>query len=148
MGNNAYSPMKGAKGDYVAGQVIFQTDRISITPTIAKFDGVSYQVANIGSVRVVINGLWHPAAVVLLLVWAVCWIIAFNNVGVGKEGEYFFAGLIFGMIGGVWQRWWPRKEFVLLLKTSSGDVQAYKTTNRDHILDVKHSLDEAFNARQ
>jgi hypothetical protein len=131
----------------MAGQVIFQSGRISITPTIARFDGVSYQVANIGSVRVLVKPLWHPIAILLYLICVGAWIAAYNDQPVGKASEAFVVGLLFGVAGALWQRFWPLKEYVLLLKTSSGDVQAYTTRNHDHIVEVKHGLEEAFNAR-
>lgn len=131
----------------MAGNELFSSRSVSITPHIARFREVSYQIANIGSVRVLQNRKHHPVAIALSVVAVGAFLFGYNAPDAARS-EYAYYVTTFALAAAIaWQVLWPRIEYVLVLKTSSGDVQAYTTTSREHILEVKHAIEDAFARR-
>jgi hypothetical protein len=49
-------------------ELLFELNGARVTPHIATFGGTSYQIANIGSVRVVRRKKYNPLAIIIFLV--------------------------------------------------------------------------------
>jgi hypothetical protein len=133
----------------MAANELFSSGSVSITPHIARFKEVSYQIVNIGSVRVLREKKHHIVMKLLMVVTAGAALVAYNykdtDLDVGATAVYVAVVTFVAAIA--WQVIWPRIEYILVLKTSSGDVQAYRTGDREHILEVKHAIEEAFGRR-
>ena len=132
-------------------ELLFELDDVRITPHVAKFGGASYQIANIGGVRVVRLRKRNPVAVAAFFLGL--GLIAAAAAGSrNKElAESYFplavAGV--GVIVGAFllQLVWPRRAFALILRTSSGDVEALTSRRKKFVFDVKQALEQAFVAR-
>ena len=107
-------------------ELLFELNGARVTPHIATFGGTSYQIANIGSVHVARRKRSNPVAVIILLLGlgTVATAIVKSRM-TGLADEYFsmaatgiavmFAALLLQLI-------WPGRVYVLILRTSGGDV--------------------------
>lgn len=130
--------------------LLFQLENVRITPHIAQFGGTSYQIANIGSVRVVTLKRRNPVAVVLFLLGLALLAVAFAGpyIELGETKPGVVATGLGAMLAAIpLQLAWPRRGFMLILKTSSGDVEALTSRNRKFVFDVKQAVEQAFIAR-
>lgn len=132
-------------------ELLFQLDDIRVTPHVAQFGGTSYQMANIGSVRVVPLKKRNPVAVVIFL-------LGLGLLAVAVSGPYGIelaeakAGVMVAGLGAVLaacllQIVWPRRVFVLILRTSSGDLEALTSRKKKLVFDVKQAVEQAFVVR-
>jgi Family of unknown function (DUF6232) len=131
--------------------LLFQLENVRITPHIAQFGGTSYQIANIGSVRVVTLKRRNPVAVVMFLLGLALLAVAFAgpySIELGETKPGVVATGLGAMLAAfLLQLVWPRRAFMLILKTSSGDVEALTSRNRKFVFDVKQAVEQAFIAR-
>jgi hypothetical protein len=128
----------------VAEEVLLSSGDIVITPYIARFGGVSYQMANIGSVTVFIGSRWRALTKFLLFIAAVAALVGYlNDDPVKIKDSYRFA--MFIAAGGIiWQLMFWRRKLTLVLRTSSGDIQAYNTFDRQLIFKIKEAIETGF----
>jgi hypothetical protein len=109
-------------------QLLFELKGARVTPHIATFEGTSYQIANIGRVHVTRRKRANPLAVLIFFLGLGTLAAAIvKSRMTGLADEYFsmavtgvavmFAALLLQLI-------WPRRVYVLILRTSSGDVAA------------------------
>jgi hypothetical protein len=132
-------------------ELLFELNDVRITPHVAQFGGTSYQIANIGGVRVVRLRKRNPIAVIAFFLGLA--IIAAAAAASRNEelAESYFpvavagVGVIIGAF--LLQLVWPRRPFALILRTSSGDVEALTSRKKKFIFDVKQALEQAFVAR-
>lgn len=129
---------------------IFRLDDIVITPTVAKFGPVSYQVASISSVAVYHRPRLNPIALTLVLAAAGLGIFAY--VAYAQYPDYGWwsalaapAALILGMI---WQKVRPVLEYRFVLKTAGSETETMTTFDRDQALELKAALESAFAMQQ
>jgi hypothetical protein len=132
-------------------ELLFQLDDVRVTPHIAQFGGTSYQIANIGSVRVVPLKKRNPVAVVVFFLGLGLLAVAIlgpygNDLAEAKSGVAI-AGLGILLAACLLQLVWPRRVFMLILKTSSGDVEALTSRKKRFVFDVKQAVEQAFIAR-
>ena len=132
-------------------ELLFQLDDVRVTPHIVQFGGTSYQIANIGSVRVVPLKKRNPVAVVIFLLGlgllAVAIFGPYGNEPAEAKSGVALAGLGAMLAACLLQFVWPRRVFVLMLKTSSGDVEALRSRKKKFVFDVKQDVEQAFIAR-
>jgi hypothetical protein len=117
---------------------------IRITRSIAQFNNTSYQIASIESVRVASKSKAHPISIMVF--W-----LGLGLLGAGALGQVRDVALTGGafMVGaGLLRIVWPKREFVLILKTSSGDVPAFRSRKEALMVKVKEALEQAFIARR
>jgi hypothetical protein len=132
-------------------ELLFELDHVRITPDVAKFGGTSYQIANIGSVRVVPLRKRNPVAVIAFLLGVGLIVAAAAASRTSELAEKYFslaatgAGIMVAAL--LLQLVWPRRAYTLVLKTSSGDVEALTSRRKKFIVDVKQAIEQAFIAR-
>jgi hypothetical protein len=131
--------------------LLFELDDVRITPHVAQLGGTSYQIANIGGVRVMRLKKRNPVAVTMFFLGL--GLIAVAAIGSRSRelaDAYFpLAATGVGVVVAAFllQLVWPGRSFALILKTSSGDVEALRSRRRKFVLDVKQALEQAFVAR-
>jgi hypothetical protein len=129
---------------------IFRMDDIVITPTVAKFGPVSYQVASISSVAVYHRPRLNPIALTLVLAAAGLGIFAYvvyaQNSDYGLWSALAAAGaFIFGVI---WQKVRPVLEYRFVMKAAGSETETMTTFDRDQALELKAALESAFAMQQ
>jgi ABC-type spermidine/putrescine transport system permease subunit I len=124
-----------------------QSNSISITPHIARFFDVSYQMSNIGSVRVVTTKSIHIATVTLAICAGIALYMAFTKTTPEKQPMIFIIAVCLAIATLVCQLFIIRREYILILKTSSGDIQAYKTTDKAQVFQIKVLIEDGFARR-
>ncbi len=123
--------------------LLFELDDIRVTRHVAYFGETSYQIANIGRVRIARRTKANRLAVFMLLAGAALVILgAFE-----RKYDVAVAGLAVIGAGAVVQLFWPRRQFILVLKTSSGDIAAFVSRKQDLVARVKAAIESAFAAR-
>jgi hypothetical protein len=125
----------------MAEQVIYRSGNVIITPSIARFGRVTYQIANIGSVTIATRRKLRTSVILLFLLGLVL-VFLFNI-----NATIAFVGAASIVLACAIQIAWPSKEFTLVLKTSSGDIQAVTSTDSKYIEDLNLSIEDAFAAR-
>src|SRR4051812_18195853 len=98
-----------------------------ITPSLARFGATSYQIANIGSVRVHVKKSAPGEAVVLGVAGGIAMLVGLLSVSKAQWPAVatLVGGAILIVISIVWQTKRPNFRYTLILKTSSGDIQAF-----------------------
>ena len=127
-------------------ELLFELDDVRITPVIAQFGAASYQIANIGSVRVVRIKKLNPIAIITLYLGLALIVGAAIFHGELPESGFSVAatGASIMVAALLLQLIWPARAFVLILKTSGGDVEALTSRKRKFVFDVKQAVEEAF----
>ena len=132
-------------------ELLFELNGARVTPHIATFGGTSYQIANIGSVHVARRKRSNPVAVIILLLGlgTVATAIVKSRM-TGLADEYFsmaatgiavmFAALLLQLI-------WPGRVYVLILRTSSGDVDPVTSRNKEFVSNLQKAVEQAFFVR-
>jgi hypothetical protein len=132
-------------------ELLFELNGARVTPHIATFGGTSYQIANIGSVRVVRRKKYNPLAVIIFLLGlgVLAAAIAKSRM-TGLAEEYFSmaATAVAVMVASLLLQFiWPGREYVLVLRTSSGDVDAVISRNKEFVSNVQKAVEQAFVVR-
>ena len=132
-------------------ELLFELNGARVTPHIATFGGTSYQIANIGSVHVARRKRSNPVAVIILLLGlgTVATAIVKSRM-TGLADEYLsmaatgiavmFAALLLQLI-------WPGRVYVLILRTSGGDVDAVTSRNKEFVSNLQKAVEQAFFVR-
>jgi len=132
-------------------QLLFELKDARVTSHIATFGGTSYQIATIGSVHVARRKRSNPVAVIILLLGlgTVATAIVKSRM-TGLADEYFsmaatgiavmFAALLLQLI-------WPGRVYVLILRTSGGDVDAVTSRNKEFVSNLQKAVEQAFFVR-
>jgi hypothetical protein len=129
-------------------QLLFELKGARVTPHIATFGGTSYQIANIGSVHVVRRRKYNPFAIIIFLLGLgilVAAIVKSRVTGLAEEYFSMAATAVALMVASVLlQLIWPRRVYVLVLRTSSGDVDAVTSRNKEFVSNVQKAVEQAF----
>lgn len=132
-------------------QLLFELNGARVTPYIATFGGTSYQIANIGSVHVARRRKYNLFAIIIFLLGLGILAAAIVKSGVtGLAEEYFSmaATAVAVMVASVLlQLIWPRRVYVLVLRTSGGDVDAVISRNKEFVSNAQKAVEQAFVAR-
>jgi hypothetical protein len=132
-------------------QLLFELNGVRVAPHIATFRGTSYQIANIGSVHVARRRKYNPFAIIIFLLGLgilAAAIVKSRETGVAEEYFSMAATAVAVMVASLLlQLIWPRREYVLVLRTSGGDVEALISRNKDFVSNVQKALEQAFVAR-
>ena len=119
-------------------EVIFTSNDIEVTNTMAKFGDTSYPIANIGSVTLEEDPSSLLGVAVLLIVGA---IIAFFTDAYGGMMWCIIGAVVLGFIG---VKLSGKK---LMLRTSSGNEQAFASANESLVIEIKNAIEEAVSKR-
>ena len=132
-------------------RLLFELNVARITPHIARFGDTSYQIASIGSVHLVRRRKYNPITIIIFLVGlGILASAVVKSRMTGLAEEYFsiavtgvavmFAALLLQLI-------WPRRVHVLILSTSSGDVDAVRSRDKEFVSNLKKAIEQAFVVR-
>jgi hypothetical protein len=129
-------------------QPLFELNDVYVTPYIASFGDISYQIANIVSVHLDRRKKRNPIAIVVFLLGLGIFVVAISQSrATGLAEEYFSmaaTGVSLMVAAFFLQLVWPRRGHVLVLKTTSGDVNALTSGKKQFIFEVKKALERAF----
>jgi hypothetical protein len=110
----------------------------------------SYQVANIGGVRVTQFKKYNRVSILTLLLGAA--LISVSAILDGTVPEIGFSLVEIGaaamLLAVVLQVIWPRWVFGLMLNLSTGDVRVLTSLKREFVFDVKQAIEGAFIVRR
>jgi hypothetical protein len=113
-------------------ELLFELKDARVAPQIATFGGTSYQIANIGSVAR--RKKSNPLAVLIFLLGLGTFAAAIvKSRMTGLADEYFSmaaTGLAVMLAALILQLIWPGRVYVLVLRISSGDVDAVTSRKR------------------
>jgi len=128
-------------------ELLFELNGARVTPHIATFGGTSYQIANIGSVHVVRRKKYNPLAVVIFVLGLgilAAAILKSPMTGIVEEYSSMAATGVAVMVASVLiQLIWPRRVYVLVLRTSGGDVDAIMSRNKEFVSNVQKAVEQA-----
>ena len=132
-------------------ELLFELNGARVTPHIATFGGTSYQIANIGSVHVARRKRSNPVAVIILLLGlgTVATAIVKSRM-TGLADEYFSmaaTGIAVMFAAFLLQLIWPGRVYVLILRTSGGDVDAVTSRNKEFVSNLQKAVEQAFFVR-
>ena len=132
-------------------ELLFELNGVRITPHIATFGGTSYQVASVGSVTVSPRKKLNPVAVIIFLLGLAVLGFAIVNSRMTGVGEEYFSMAVTGvaiMIGAFFlQLVWPGRTYELLLRISSGEVNALTSRDKEFAYNVQKAIEQAFVVR-
>ncbi|MBB6262664.1 hypothetical protein FHS77_003246 [Paenochrobactrum gallinarii] len=115
----------------------FQSGNIIIGSKVARFGSTSYPIANIGSVSTQDLGRGAGASWGVFFILVGIIFLAFQpmlGLGIITAGTYLFYN--------------SKHSTALLLRTSSGDVQAFRSHDPKLVNDMKEALEAAFMSKQ
>jgi hypothetical protein len=129
-------------------ELLFELKDARVTPHIATFGGTSYQIASIGSVHIARRKRSNPLAVLIFLLGlGILAAAVVKSRMTGLADEHFsmavtgvavmFAALLLQLI-------WPGRVYVLILRTSGGDVDAVTSRNKDLVSNLQKAVEQAF----
>jgi Family of unknown function (DUF6232) len=132
-------------------RLLFELNGARISPHIARFGDTSYQIASIGSVHLVRRRKYNPLTIIIFLIGlGILAAAVVKSRMTGLADEYFsmavtgvavmFATLLLQLI-------WPRRVYVLILSTSSGDVDAVTSRHKEFVSNLKKAIEQAFVVR-
>jgi Family of unknown function (DUF6232) len=132
-------------------QLLFELNGARVTPHIATFGGTSYQIANIGSVHVVRRRRYNPFAIIIFLLGLgtlAAAIVKSRATGLAEEYFPMAATAVAVMLASLLlQLIWARRVYVLVLRTSGGDVEAVTSRNKEFVSNVQKAIEQAFVVR-
>jgi Family of unknown function (DUF6232) len=132
-------------------ELLFELKDARVTPHIATFGGTSYQIANVGSVHVARRKRSNPFAVLTFLVGlGVLTAAIVKSRMTGLADEYFsmaVTGVAVMLAALLLQLIWPARVYVLVLRTSSGDVDAVTSRNKEFVSNLQKAVEQAFLVR-
>jgi len=132
-------------------RLLFELNGARVTPHIARFGDTSYQIASIGSVHVVRRRKYNPITIIIFLVGLGILVAAVAKCRMtGLAEEYFsmaVSGIAVMFAAFLLQLIWPRRVHVLILNTSSGDVDAVTSRHKEYVSNLKKAVEQAFVVR-
>jgi hypothetical protein len=131
-------------------ELLFELNGARVTPHIATFGGTSYQISNIGSVRVMRRKKYNPLAVIIFLLGlgiVAAAIVKSRMTGLAEESSMAATGIAIVIGSILLQLIWPLRVYVLVLRTSSGDVDAIMSRHKEFVSNVQKAVEQAFVVR-
>jgi ABC-type branched-subunit amino acid transport system permease subunit len=132
-------------------QLLFELNGARVTQHIATFGGTSYQIATIGSVHVERRRKYNPFAIMIfflglgVLVGA---IVKSRTTGLAEEYFSMAVTAVAVMVASsLLQLIWPRRAYVLVLRTPGGDVDAVISRDREFVFNLQKAIEQAFVVR-
>src|SRR5215471_5554761 len=101
-------------------ELLFELNGARVTPHIATFGGTSYQISNIGSVRVMRRKKYNPLAVIIFLLGlgiVAAAIVKSRMTGLAEESSMAATGIAIVIGSILLQLIWPLRVYVLVLRT-------------------------------
>ncbi|MPZ36510.1 MAG: hypothetical protein GEU95_00355 [Rhizobiales bacterium] len=131
-------------------QILYRVNDILVTPTVARFGPISYQMSGITSVAVYHQPKLNPIAVVLVV--AAVALAAFAYLAREQEPGYSLYAAIAApialILGVAWQRLRPVLEYRFVIKAAGGETETVTTFNREQVLALRDAVESAFLIRR
>jgi len=126
--------------------LLLKAGSIEIGTKVARFGGISYQVANIGSVAVYSVRRINPIAAIIFLIGVAAGLFGFNLKPPQSEQAPIFVAVAVTLVvvGIIIQMLWPKREFTFVLKTSSNDVQKIVSRDGESLYAIHRAVEGAF----
>lgn len=130
----------------MADEILLKSGTVEITTKVARFGGVSYQVANIGSVGVHVVRKFNPIAVAIFVAATLLGFYTYQLKQQYSDNTiYFFSAALLAFVASIAvQLIWPKLVSTLVMKTSSNDVEKMESTDLDAIYAIQHAIEDAF----
>jgi hypothetical protein len=130
--------------------ILFRNNDILVTPAMARFGPVSYQMSGISSIAVYHRPKLNPIAVTLVM--AAFGLAAFAYFGREQQPDYSLwsaiaapAALILGI---AWQRMRPVLEYRLVMKSAGSETETVTTFDREQVFELREAIESAFHMQQ
>jgi hypothetical protein len=129
-------------------ELLFELDKVRITPYLAQFGATSYQIASISSVRALQSRKLSRIAIFVFFLGVALFVVAMARSGTEQRADANFslaviaAAIAFASV--FVQLIIPRRIYKLILRTHGRDVEVLTSTRSKFILDVKRAVEEAF----
>jgi Family of unknown function (DUF6232) len=126
--------------------ILFRTNDILVTPAMARFGAVSYQMSGISSIAVYHQPKLNPFAVTFALIAVV--LAAFAYFGREQYPDYSLWSAIAApvalILGVVWQRIRPVLQYRLVMKTAGSETETITTFDREQVFELRQAIEDAF----
>ena len=130
--------------------ILFRNNDILVTPAMARFGPVSYQIAGISSIAVYHRPKLNPVAVTL--VTAAIALAAFAYFGREQQPDYSLWSAIAApvalILGIAWQRMRPVLEYRLVMKSAGSETETVTTFDREQVFELREAIESAFHMQQ
>lgn len=110
---------------------IFTAKDVVITTSLARFGDTSYPIANIGSISTKTEPRFDPLVVIIIIIGIL--ILFYDTI----------LALVIIFLSLIWQGIHNPTVTILLLKTSSGDIQALKSIDKEFVERVRAAIEIA-----
>src|SRR5947209_6580602 len=126
--------------------LLFELDGVRVTSAIVKVGATSYQMANIGGVRVAQFRRCNRGSVLIFLLGAGLLAASVIRDGTLPQTEFSFTqlGAATIVLAFALQFMWPRQTFGLMLNISSSEVRVLTSLKAKFASDVKQAIEGAF----
>ena len=133
----------------MAEHTLFQADDILVTPKIATFGHVTFQVSNIASVALFEARKINSGTIFLGLIGALAVVAAFviHDRNPSEVHIPIIVALVAILAAVIWQTVWPTMEFKFLLRLANGDSHAIVSNDRARSEQLRDAIAEAFTLR-
>jgi hypothetical protein len=126
--------------------ILFRNNDILVTPAMARFGPVSYQMSGISSIAVYHRPKLNPIAVTLVV--AAFAFAAFAYFAREQQPDYSLWSAIAApvalILGIAWQRMRPVLEYRLVMKTAGSETETVTTFDREQVYELREALENAF----
>jgi len=126
--------------------LIFELDGVRVTPTIVQVGETSYQLANIGSVRVAHFRKFNRLAILSFLIGGA--LITASSISNGPlpvaELSLIEWGATATLLAVALQLTWPKWTLSLMLNMSNREVRVLTSSKSKFVFNVKHAIEGAF----
>ncbi|HZO46119.1 MAG TPA: DUF6232 family protein [Xanthobacteraceae bacterium] len=130
--------------------ILFRNNDILVTPAMARFGPVSYQMSAISSIAVYHRPKLNPIAVTLVA--AAFGLAAFAYFGREQQPDYSLwsaiAAPIALILGIAWQRMRPVLEYRLVMKSAGSETETVTTFDREQVFELREAIETAFHMQQ
>jgi hypothetical protein len=130
--------------------ILFRNNDILVTPAMARFGPVSYQISAISSIAVYHRPKLNPMAVTL--VTAAFGLAAFAYFGREQQPDYSLWSAIAApvalILGIAWQRMRPVLEYRLVMKAAGSETETVTTFDREQVFELREAIESAFHLQQ
>lgn len=126
--------------------ILYRNNDILVTPAMARFGPVSYQISAISSIAVYHRPKLNPIAVTLVV--AAFALAAFAYFAREQQPDYSLWSAIAApvalILGVAWQRMRPILEYRLVMKSAGSETETVTTFDREQVFELREAIESAF----
>ena len=128
------------------GHILFRNNDILVTPAMARFGAVSYQMSGISSIAVYHRPKLNPIAVTLMV--TAFGLAAFAYFVREQQPDYSLwsavAAPVALILGAIWQRVRPVMEYRLVMRAAGNESETVTTFDRAQVFELRQAIEDAF----